>query len=786
MNSLLVVFSAILLTVSSVSLDYNHDYNLTSAATDFSYRKVGTSYKYIAGTATELLLMKSVAYDDSDVVLAIGSDPRTGNVPYAVLVYGTGSDAVNTDVSSFAGDLVKLLNPKFDSKFEGNALIMAPLGFQEYDSNGNAVGKFGSFQVVTGYDTIEGDDENLVGLSFSHKVSGAQVTFTHVASKKAGVLEYGYSKISPRSFDMLIQVDGFSLTDPENHIRLVATVATAGSDTIEGNSLVLRRQGREDLYVALSNRSIVDGDICDVSVTFGSGSDDTGEVTNRIFKAAIGGDYDDKHKLAYIDFPKGATSFIYNLALGVGANVKEAEIKKRTNFGKRIIYREGKNLTNAAVDFPYRYCSSSYTLSSVATELFLWRSVSIDESVASDSEKESADVMLGFGSLPSNANVPFSVFAYGIGPDALSAKISKIASNLFALSPKFVDTFAGNTVGMAALGMQEYDPQGNAVGKYISFKHTSLYDKVSGEDDNLKGLSFSYSPADTSAKLTFTYMTSLNGGIIEYGDTPVSPRSFETIIEVSGFSLSDPANHVRMDLGILTTPGTGRAESNSVVLHRQGQEDMYLALSDFSIVGGARARVTISMESGEPETGSISKKILKTALGGEFETQIAHIDFPAGISDFIYDPAIGSGVNIYAAAEPANVESDSETSSNIHGSSHTGSSHHESNPDASSHGSHGSHEGSGDLKKSGSDKNNDEGLGVLDISLIVAGALVLSTGIIILGVCLAKKKSKKDKDQDISRTYIDSDNPDFARACGDIGTSPNEVEMEAPVTDSTV
>jgi len=317
-------------------------------------------------------------------------------------------------------------------------------------------------------------------------------------------------------------------------------------------------------------------------------------------------------------------------------------------------------------------------------------------------------------------------------------------------------------VGMTALGMQEYDARGNAVGKYISLKHTSLYNKINAEDGNLNGLSFSYTPSDTSAKVTVTYITSMKAGIVEYGNSPVSPRSFEMIIEITGFPLSDAANHVRMDIGILTSPGVGKVESNSVVLRRKGQEDMYVGLSSYTIVDGERASVSVSMESGEVDTGDVSKKILKTALGGDFDAQIAHIDFPAGRGDFIYDPALGSGKNVYAAAESSSGNSEN---SHLHGSS-------------------GSNEGSNGKSNDLTTSDDEEGgLGVITISLIAVGAFVLASVVVILGVCLAKKKKKEEDDvdeKDISKTYIDDENdPDIARTYID-DDELDGIEMDAP------
>jgi len=300
---------------------------------------------------------------------------------------------------------------------------------------------------------------------------------------------------------------------------------------------------------------------------------------------------------------------------------------------------------------------------------------------------------------------------------------------------------------MAALGMQEYDRSGKPVGDFINFKKAVGYDKVKADNGNLNGLSFSYSPSGTSAKVTFTYMTSLKAGIIEYGNTPVSPRSFELIVEVNDFPLSSPSNHVRLDIGVLTASGSSKLEGNSVVMHRQGQEDVYVAASNYAIVGGARTKVSVQMKKGEADTGDVSGKILKTALGGEFDTQIAHIDLPAGASSFVYDPALGSGKNIYAAADFENEESSSH-----HGSSQG------STTDAS-----GSQASSSKQKENGVEDDESEGeggLNTISYALIAVGAVAVGAAICVLAVCAAKSKKAKEEDEkeesekDISMTYV--------------------------------
>jgi len=771
-----VIYDATIETRESGTFDttftFQRGVNLTDAENDFSYRYCSDSYDKSSPIATMLHRWRSVSIDEStaddldkeaaDVMLSVGSLPNGVNAPFAVFAHGHGSKALKVKISDFARNLFIALFPKLDENFEGNVVAMAALGLQEYTPDGEKVGKFVSFKYPCSSKELERDDDNLSGSYCTFTQNSVKITITYLASKKAGVVEYGNTPVSPRSYDMLIEVRDFPLSDPKNHIGLTINLFSSyGAGDLEGVGTVVHREGKDDLYAAVSRHAVIEGVRTKVNVDMDYGEKaDVSSVTSTVLKEALGSEFDTV--VARVDFPAGVSNFIYDPVLGAGSNVynaadddDDASDGSGVTYGKRIRYVDGMNLTNAEKDFSFRYTSSSFKLSAVATKLLLWRSVSVDESIDDDSFKTSADVMLGVGSLPSNANVPFSVFAYGSGSAALKVKISKFTSSLFALTPRLDGTFEGGVVALAALGMQEYDRNGEPVGKFISFKHVSLYKKIRADRGNLNGLSFTYTPSGTSAELKITYITSMKAGIIEYGFTPVSPRSFEMIIEVSGFPLKDESNHVRMDIGVLTASGAGALEANSVVLRRKGQEDMYVAVSNYSIVDGNRVKVHVDIESGEPDTGSISGKIMKTALGGQFDAHIAHVDFPAGARDFIYDPALGSGANIYAAAEFLNGEGSGHGS----GGSIHGASTHNDNDESSN-------QNSNDFRAS--EENAGEGLGIVSVSLIVLGAAVIGSAVAILAVCLVKSKdSKKDEkesgkeksgdDADISKTYLDDD-----------------------------
>jgi len=333
-------------------------------------------------------------------------------------------------------------------------------------------------------------------------------------------------------------------------------------------------------------------------------------------------------------------------------------------------FQADANLSNADADFSFRYTfADTFGIPNLA-QFLVWTSASVDASGANASAKANADGMVGFGGLPFGgggskllSSPPISLFAYGSGAAAVDVQILDLASKLFSSHQSIDAEFAASVVAMAALYMQEVDSNNKAVGDKIYLRPKGLFDskKISGDGDSLTGLTCTFKAVkynalsvaeETSAEVTLTYITSKKPGILAYGNTPVSPRTFETVIEVKNFPLSDAKNHVRMNLGFLAvTAGLDVSGKATEVIHHEGHDDVYVAASTKAIVGGDKVDVSVEIAAdGDADVGEIIEASLKAALGASFDTHIAHVDFPAGAKDFVYDPALGAGVNIYQAA----------------------------------------------------------------------------------------------------------------------------------------
>jgi len=318
------------------------------------------------------------------------------------------------------------------------------------------------------------------------------------------------------------------------------------------------------------------------------------------------------------------------------------------------------NLTNADADFSFRYCSTDSMTFTLLPDILTWSSLSVDLNGANESAKAAGNAMFGIGVMPSKLNVPFGLLFYGQGEANLKFDIRSFAQGLVSESPASAK-FNGTGLAMIALGMQECNENNLPVGEYVALNTPSGLlssackgKKFTYKDEYLYGFSCEYSPSGTDADVTLTYVTSKNAGVLEYGKTPVSPRTLEMIIAVDGFKLKDKKNHVRLDLALVTASGAGKIEGNANVIHREDMEDLYVAASESVIIDKKPGSVSIDIDT-EAAAGiaDFVKKILNVALDATFDAKLTHVHMPAGAKEFVYDPAAGSGTVVYKAYNSA-------------------------------------------------------------------------------------------------------------------------------------
>ena len=301
----------------------------------------------------------------------------------------------------------------------------------------------------------------------------------------------------------------------------------------------------------------------------------------------------------------------------------------------------GKNLSNVEGDFKFRYSNTfAFPLFPVMT----WVSASVNASVADEKAKANADVILGIGAL----SPPVAMAAYASGKAAFEFDPMEVAKGI--ADGNLGATFQGGAVAVAVPLIQEISKTGDVVKNYtVMFTCVPGMKKEEGEVTYFS-CSGNQLGKTTGPEFTVTYVTSKVGGILKYGETPVSPRSFEMIVEGKNFELADQENHLRAKVALITASGQGEVNGEAHV-RKVGNTEVYAAASSYVVVDGDRVKVDVSVKSegyDEPTEGKASA-ILNAAFGGNFDAQIASVDFPAGKTNFIYDPAVGAGTNIYKA-----------------------------------------------------------------------------------------------------------------------------------------
>jgi len=330
-----------------------------------------------------------------------------------------------------------------------------------------------------------------------------------------------------------------------------------------------------------------------------------------------------------------------------------------------IKFETDVNLTDAAENFFFRYQYAKMietpTITSLILQLpkavYVWSSSSVNVEKASKEKIADANAMFAVAVPSGISTFPFTILGYAEGKTAVSLELDDLFKNM--IGSGFSSTFNGGIIGMAALSLEEYTPKGDYVdGTFISLKSKSISDACTPEKvkekSGVKGMTCSQKVNGKKTKIITTYLTSEKAGILKYGKTPVSPRSIEMIIEVQDFELTNKNNHVRLNLGFITASGDGKIDGNVKYIKNDG-EKVYVAASGYAVVGDdERVEVGVKVESkASTETSTADftnfNAFAKAAFGGNVDLNIAHIDFPAGESSFIYDPAAGSGSVVYEA-----------------------------------------------------------------------------------------------------------------------------------------
>jgi len=321
-----------------------------------------------------------------------------------------------------------------------------------------------------------------------------------------------------------------------------------------------------------------------------------------------------------------------------------------------LTFIPGENLTTA---FNFRWLKNSMTKTpkrifpaerniTLPEYVYLWSSASVNVNLTPTSISGDANAMVCFAFLPSAAVYPFANLAYAAGNTATRVDPRDFLTSIANMQTSSI--FKGGAVAMAALSVEELDSDGVATGNKADFRSDTCVPREIN-DGSIKGMTCTMTTETSPAEITITYITSSQAGILKYGETPVSPRSIEMIIEVDGFALTNRRNHARLNIALLTRNGVLTVEGNAIQIEKDS-EIVYSAVSNYAIIDGKVEEVKVSFSSQLLILDENSAATLNATLGVDYSYKIAHIDFPAGVQSFVYDPALGSGPVVYGTYTP--------------------------------------------------------------------------------------------------------------------------------------
>jgi len=309
------------------------------------------------------------------------------------------------------------------------------------------------------------------------------------------------------------------------------------------------------------------------------------------------------------------------------------------------------NLSNAEADFKFRWqyadmIKSQTYFNHSLPDCYVWSSGSVDGHVASQSYAN-ANGMVAVAFAPSNMTFPYAVLGYASGEASVKVNLP----SLFAGMISGTSTFKGGMVAMAVLNIVEMKPDGNPVRSNVVSLRSDSCTPEKVEKGEVSGMTCTATYDGKDTTVTYTYLTSTKAGILKYGETPVSPRSIETIVDVKNFKLTDEKNHARLNIALLTGKGAGSVKGNATVV-RKDDEDVYVAVSGQAVINGTVKDVNIQISSESDDLDLTTKIMMNAILGMNYDFRVAHVDFPAGVESFIYDPAAGAGRVVYEALGP--------------------------------------------------------------------------------------------------------------------------------------
>lgn len=314
------------------------------------------------------------------------------------------------------------------------------------------------------------------------------------------------------------------------------------------------------------------------------------------------------------------------------------------------------NLSKADVRFRYRSSSiDKHDVSILGVTLWCADWVSSSVEASSLNKSASADVLAG-AFIPGFSNNFVSVH---FPPVTVATYVSGRASIDFATIEKLILGTVDASVSMGAIafaipGFAEVDKDNNILG-VVSFSDTWEAPQIVEVPDSRIKVVRAHFKNQVKADIDLYIVSSSVAGYLNFASTPVSPNTLEVIVKIRDFKYSSPTNHIELVLAGLTVNAEGKGSVGASVDYRKAGNDIlsYAAVNGKAFVDNKQISVSVSSPEASSDcldiTGTV-KTFIKKMVSSDASFVYRRVAFPAGAKDITYDPAIGSGDNIYDAA----------------------------------------------------------------------------------------------------------------------------------------
>jgi hypothetical protein len=305
-------------TVSD-GLTFAADVNVTVDAGDdrYHYRKTTLIALPIVNTIIYESIASDVQYSGShadgtlDVIFGYGNF-IIGTFPGYILAYISAQGHADSDH----------LSATFTAS--GAAIANVYYALEEVSSSGSVVSTHELNDVIFSMDSADIDhDDEIHYATYKGDVGGGSIAFTMVVSAVAGILNVGGAPITPKSAEVIVEINGYDYASTSNHLRLVLYSATASAvaEVQASANTVVSGSGNTQVYLHFNGEAVVDGASKSVTVN-GVADANTGSSDNlgslEAFVTANGELTVDIRKVT-IDFPKNAGSISYDPSMGFQA-----------------------------------------------------------------------------------------------------------------------------------------------------------------------------------------------------------------------------------------------------------------------------------------------------------------------------------------------------------------------------------------------------------------------------------------------------------------------------------